>query len=216
MDAIDLLELQHERVDQLLGQLTSRSLSDPLKREYVAQVADLLALHASLEELHFYPAVKDASTEAILRESLEEHLAAKRILADLLLLVPQDGKFDAKLELLAEEVRHHVKDERAQLFPLVRQLLDPDQLEALGQLMTSTLVELEKGPPPRFDVPAQTLTTPLLVGYVGDRGGHLASRWFPRIARLLNIPMQLASMAWSGIILVRSIFSRTRYRPRRV
>src|SRR6476620_2288945 len=138
MNAIDLLELQHERADELLGQVTTGRLPSGRKRDLFAEVADLLALNASLEELHFYPAVKASSTERILHESLEEHLAVKRLLADLLSLSPEDEKFDAKLELLAEEVRHHVNEERTQLFPKVRQLIDEDQLEALGQLMTST------------------------------------------------------------------------------
>src|SRR5689334_10281969 len=102
MNAIDLLEFQHERVDELLGSLTAGSLAPTQKQEYSAQVADLLALHAALEELHFYPAVKAASTEPFLHESLEEHLAIKRLITDLLLLAPEDRKFDAKLELLAE------------------------------------------------------------------------------------------------------------------
>jgi hemerythrin superfamily protein len=212
MNAIDLLELQHERIDELLGRLTSGPLALSRKREYSAQAADLLALHASLEELHFYPAVRAVSTETLLHESLEEHLAVKRLITDILMLAPEDEKFDAKIELLAEEVRHHVKEERTALFPQVRELLDEDQLEALGQLMTSTLVELEKGPPPRFDVPAQTLTTPPLVGFVGDRGGHIASRLFPHIARLVALPMQLVSLARSGLLLARSILVPSEHR----
>ena len=49
------------------------------KRQLFEQIADALAVHASLEEKHFYPATRSARTEDLLQEAVEEHLSVKRI-----------------------------------------------------------------------------------------------------------------------------------------
>jgi hemerythrin superfamily protein len=187
MDAIDLLELQHREADSLFDRIAA-AVGRARKRELFERLADSLAIHSALEEMHFYPSVKAPSTEKLLHQSLEEHLSVKRLLADLLAISPDDEQFDAKIEVLAAQVRRHVDEERGDLFPKVRRLLDADQREAIGQLMTATMVELEKGHP-RFDVPLQTLAAPPLQGYTGDTGGNLMSRVFPRVARLIAAPV---------------------------
>ena len=48
------------------------------------QIADALAIHAAIEEKHFYPAVNKRPTMDILLDSVEEHLEIKRLIADLL------------------------------------------------------------------------------------------------------------------------------------
>jgi hemerythrin superfamily protein len=212
MHAIDLLDWQHEEVLLLLRTLTERPGNLQQKRARFQQAADALSVHATLEELQFYPAVRAADTEAELRRSLEEHLAMKRRLADLMLLDAGDASFDAKLVVLRAEVEAHVREEREQLFPHVRELLDDDQQEAIGQLMTSSLVELEKGEP-RRDVLGQVLAAPPLdAGYVGAHGGNFASRLFPHVVRLIGLPLELISLARRGVGLVRGLLRPARQR----
>jgi hemerythrin superfamily protein len=153
MDAIELLDEQHRDVERLFSQLES-GRGD--RRQQFRELADMLAIHATIEENHFYPAVKTEDTEEIVLESLEEHLAVKRLLADLLKLSVDEEEFKAKLTVLQEQVQMHVKEEREELFPKVRQLLDGDQREAIGQIMIGTVAELQ-GKAPRMDVPLQTL-----------------------------------------------------------
>jgi hemerythrin superfamily protein len=153
MDAIELLEEQHRDVERLFSQLES-GRGD--RRSQFRELADLLATHSTIEENHFYPAVKTADTEELLLESLEEHLAVKRLLADLLKMSIDDEEFDAKLTVLQEQVEMHVREERSELFPQVRQLLDADQREAIGQIMIGSVAELQ-GTAPRMDVPLQTV-----------------------------------------------------------
>ena len=97
------------------------------------EIADKLAVHAAIEEHHFYPAVKAKRTEDILLEALEEHLGIKRVLADLLEIEASDESFDAKIKVLKEEVQHHVGEEEKDLFPKVKKILSKDELEAIGQ-----------------------------------------------------------------------------------
>jgi hemerythrin superfamily protein len=155
MNATDLLESQHREVEKLFSKIEkARTLAS--KAELFAQLADKLAIHASIEEHHFYPAVKQKRTEDILLESLEEHLAIKRVIADLLQLDADDETFDAKLTVLKEEVEHHVEEEESELFPKVRALMDEDQLEAIGQEMSAEQAELEEQGSPRNAVPSET------------------------------------------------------------
>src|SRR4051812_17616515 len=122
MSAIDLLESQHREVEKLFSQIEKAKDSDK-KMELFEELADKLAIHAAIEEHHFYPAVKEKRTEDILLESLEEHVTIKRTLADLMRIDADDETFDAKVKVLKEEIEHHVEEEESDLFPTVKKLI---------------------------------------------------------------------------------------------
>lgn len=192
MNAIELLETQHRDVDELFARLMRGGSSDKARQKLFDDLADMLAIHASIEELHFYPAVKAAKTEENVEHSLEEHVDIKRKLSLCMATSVDSDKFVERLRALMEEVQHHVKEERTELFPKVRRIFDGDQLEAIGQEMTSTMAELQKGHP-RRDVPLQTMapmpSTPL------PTQGAISSRAMPRLARALALPLQMIGVA---------------------
>jgi hemerythrin superfamily protein len=155
MDALKLLTEQHDEVDELIESIEQARKGDR-KRALFAEMADKLAAHAAMEEKLFYPAVKVKKTEDMILESTEEHLAIKRVLADMLALDVEDEHFDAKLSVLKEEVAHHAREEEEkELFPKVRQLLDKAEREQLGEEMES-LFETILAQSPRKDVPSET------------------------------------------------------------
>jgi hemerythrin superfamily protein len=153
-NAIDLLKEQHREVEALFSEI-EKAEDDETKEELFVQIADKLAMHARIEEMHFYPASKEEETEDLLLEAVEEHLSAKRVIADLLDLDPGAEEFDAKIKVLKELVEHHVGEEEKELFPKVKKVLSEDELIALAQEMMSTWSELE-GKDPRLEVPAET------------------------------------------------------------
>ncbi|HEY4183697.1 MAG TPA: hemerythrin domain-containing protein [Polyangia bacterium] len=155
MNAVDLLESQHREVEKLFSKI-EKAKKSASKGKLFAEIADKLAIHAAIEEHHFYPAVKAKRTEDILLESLEEHLGIKRVIADLLEVDAADETFDAKVTVLKEQVSHHVEEEESDLFPKVRKLLDEDRLEAIGQEMSAEQAELEEQDAPRKAVPSET------------------------------------------------------------
>jgi hemerythrin superfamily protein len=118
-------------------------------------------VHAKIEELHFYPAIKEVDDDLV-QESLQEHLQVKRLIADLLEMDPADEQFAAKVTVLKEEVEHHVGEEEDDLFPEVKKAFSEDMLEALAQQMIATRVELEAEGAPREAVPAETDHAPRL------------------------------------------------------
>jgi hypothetical protein len=89
-------------------------------------------------------------------------------------------------------VQHHVHEERTDLFPKVQKIFDKDQLEAIGQEMTSTMAELQQGRP-RFDVPLQTIA-PMPLREVPMQG-NLSSRIMPHLTRALALPLQMVGIA---------------------
>jgi hemerythrin superfamily protein len=145
MNAVDLLVTDHRRMEKLLEALVEAK-GDEKARQF-KEVADTLAVHVSIEERIFYPAVKAGRTEDILLESLEEHLSIKRVLADLIALSPSAETFDPKLHVLKEQVEHHHKEEEGDLFPKVRKLFDHDHLSKLGDTMEAERKNLEGGQP---------------------------------------------------------------------
>ena len=103
-----------------------------------------------------YPAVMTDRTSEQLHEAVEEHLAIKRILADMLELDSDDEEFFAKLAVLKEEVSHHAhEEEEDKLFPILRRELTADELSALGNEVLA-MFEAIIGSEPRFHVPEET------------------------------------------------------------
>lgn len=155
VDVLELLESQHEEVESLIEAIEGSDDAGE-KRTLFQELADKLAAHSTMEEKLFYPSVMHASTRELLIESTEEHLAVKRILADMMELSPDDEHFAAKLTVLKEMLRHHAHDEEEdELFPKVRKLLDADERAALGNeclAMFEALLERE----PRKMVPSET------------------------------------------------------------
>jgi hemerythrin superfamily protein len=155
VNAIDLLKQQHDQVEELFKKIENAKSG---KEELFDQIADALAVHSAIEEQHFYPATKDTRTEELLQEAVEEHLAVKRIIADLLEMEPDDPQFEAKIKVLKEQVEHHVEEEEKELFPKVRKMHSKEELEDLGVLMEDTAQELKQRGAPRMQVPKETGT----------------------------------------------------------
>lgn len=154
MDATTLLKNQHEEVAALFEKYEEASGAES-KQAIFNVIADNLAAHCTIEEKLFYPAAYIGELKDELKEAVEEHLAAKRVIADLLAMSPGDENFDAKVKVLSELIEHHVGEEQDEMFPNVRKLMPKRELEALGEAMEKMFAELMKGSP-RKDVPSQT------------------------------------------------------------
>jgi hemerythrin superfamily protein len=156
IDALELLTMQHDEVEMLFGQIEDSDDSNE-KTALFNELADKLAAHATIEEKIFYPSVMGEETEDLLLESTEEHLSVKRVLADMLAMDVEDERFDAKLSVLKEQVRHHARDEEeGELFAKVRQAFSKDELAALGNECIAMFEQLIERGEPRMNVPRET------------------------------------------------------------
>jgi hemerythrin superfamily protein len=155
MNAIKLLKQQHREVAALFKQFEKARSAGPRQKAF-DQIADKLAVHAAIEEKHFYPSVKRRATEEMLLEAVEEHLGVKRVIADMLDLDADDPTFEAKGRVLKDLVEHHVGEEEETLFPKIEKLLKGDELAAIGDEMEATMEELIEQGNPREAVPSET------------------------------------------------------------
>jgi iron-sulfur cluster repair protein YtfE (RIC family) len=111
-----------------------------------------LDVHAHIEEMIFYPHLLDKGDKElkkIVREGIEEHGQVKMFLAQLDVLSGDAAKFKAKLQVLMEDVEHHVKEEEDDMFPMVEDQIDAEMLQRLGSLMQGEKMKVKKmgGPP---------------------------------------------------------------------
>ncbi|MDZ4290370.1 MAG: hemerythrin domain-containing protein, partial [Hydrogenophaga sp.] len=87
----------------------------------VAEICTALSVHAQIEEEIFYPAVKAALKDKLLvPEATVEHTSVKDLIAQIEGLEPDGEMYDAKVKVLSEYVKHHVKEEQNEMFPKVK------------------------------------------------------------------------------------------------
>jgi hemerythrin superfamily protein len=151
-DAIVLLKNDHKTVEKLFKQF--EKLGDgaqKTKRKVVDEIIKELSTHAAIEEQHFYPAVRKAVEDAedVVLEGLEEHHIVKWTLSELEGMSGDEERFDAKVKVLMESVRHHVEEEEGEMFPKVREAVGRKDLQALGETMEKVKVISPTRPHPK-------------------------------------------------------------------
>lgn len=116
-DAIAMLKSDHEAVTLLFAEFEkTHSVSN--KKALVAEICSALDVHARIEEEIFYPAVKAALKDKLLvPEATVEHAGVKDLIAQLEGAEPDGEMYDAKVKVLSEYVKHHVKEEQNEMFP---------------------------------------------------------------------------------------------------
>lgn len=120
-EATSLLRADHKLVDSLFEQYENARLSSK-KKALVEQICTELTVHAQIEEEIFYPRVKEALKDSeLIPEATVEHATLKDLIAQLQDGEPGDEMFDAKVKVLSEYVKHHVKEEQNEIFPKVKE-----------------------------------------------------------------------------------------------
>src|SRR4051812_15725077 len=120
MDAITMLKDDHKAVEQLFKRFErAGDNATAEKRRVVDSIIEALSVHAAIEEQLVYPVARATvpKTDDTVLESLEEHHVVKLVLAELERMPADDERFDAKVTVLIENVRHHVKEEENEFFP---------------------------------------------------------------------------------------------------
>ncbi|MGZ4142942.1 MAG: hemerythrin domain-containing protein [Actinomycetota bacterium] len=146
-----LLREDHKKVQQLfkrfegLGPNASKA-----KRDIVEKVIEELSVHSAIEEQILYPVARETlEDDSIVLEDLEEHHILKWQLSELADMQPEDERYDAKLRVLMENVRHHVKEEEGELFPELRERLGRKRLQEIGDMLKRAKDVVPTRPHPR-------------------------------------------------------------------
>ena len=160
-DAIDLLKKDHETVEDLFDQFedAKESRNDEEMAALVGSICNALTVHAEIEEELFYPAIRELPEAGdMIDEAAVEHQSIKDLVTQLEAMRPGDDLFEAKVKVLSEYVKHHVKEEESEIFPEAK---DSDiDLEALGRKLAERKSELsgEAGAPAPSTRQASTAT----------------------------------------------------------
>lgn len=130
--ATALLKEDHDRVKGLFDRFEAAK-GRAAKVKVVRQALTELKVHAAIEEELFYPAVRAKVGKEVMNEADEEHHVAKLLIAELDRMDGSESHFDAKFLVLAENVRHHIREEENEMLPNARKVkLD---FEALAEKM---------------------------------------------------------------------------------
>ena len=119
-DALAKLKADHQSVQKMFDRYEKEKdeMSDEDKEDLVDTICGELVVHAQIEEEIFYPAVKAALKDKLLvPEATVEHGSVKDLIAQLEGVEPDGEMYDAKVKVLAEYVKHHVKEEQNEMFP---------------------------------------------------------------------------------------------------
>lgn len=131
-NALTLLKKDHVLVKGIFDQFED-SEDKAEKKQLADKAISELKIHAEIEEEIFYPALRKSGGDGLIEEADEEHHVAKMIIAELELMHGGEENFSAKFEVLAENIRHHIKEEESELFAKAKES-DVD-LDALGERM---------------------------------------------------------------------------------
>ncbi|KAG0025431.1 hypothetical protein BGZ81_007177 [Podila clonocystis] len=119
LGATAMLRADHKHVSKLFAEYEKTSAITK-KKDLVAQICTALTVHAQIEEEIFYPAVKKALKDhELVPEATIEHATLKNLIAQVKDVEPDGEMFDAKITVLSEYVKHHVKEEQNEMFPKV-------------------------------------------------------------------------------------------------
>ncbi|HEU5134789.1 MAG TPA: hemerythrin domain-containing protein [Steroidobacteraceae bacterium] len=146
-DAIALLKADHRQVEAWFKQF-EKTRSDQRKLDLATRICNALTVHATVEEEIFYPAFLEATEDKELHHEAEiEHDGAKRLIADIEASGPDDDYYDAKVKVLSEMIKHHVKEEEQPGGMFAEARKSGMDLDALGAEMGERKRELEaQGP----------------------------------------------------------------------
>ena len=142
-DAVALLREDHRKVSALFEDY-EKARSTAVKRRLVDTICKELIVHTTIEEEIFYPAFKAAlKDKKLVPEANVEHASVKDLIAQVQGREPDGEDFDAKIKVMGEFVKHHVKEEQTEMFPKARKAaldlveLGRQMAERKQQLMTA-------------------------------------------------------------------------------
>ncbi|HSQ04103.1 MAG TPA: hemerythrin domain-containing protein [Burkholderiales bacterium] len=145
-NAIDMLMEDHKKVQKLFRDFEKLGHEDTEAcRELVTQACTELKVHSMLEKEIFYPAVRDQADKEELEDALNEaeveHGSVDELIEKLEGMDASDPMYSAHFTVVAEYVKHHIREEEKEMFPAVKKIKSLD-LDALGQEIQQRKAEL--------------------------------------------------------------------------
>lgn len=143
LDAVTLLKADHRKVEDLFEKF-EKAKDSSRKQALAKEICTELMVHSTIEEEIFYPACTgEIEEEEILDEAYVEHDGAKVMISEIMGSSPDNEFYDAKVKVLSEMIKHHVKEEEMRSEGLFAQAREAGlDMEALGDRMAARKEQL--------------------------------------------------------------------------
>jgi hemerythrin superfamily protein len=118
ISAFDLLEQDHREVEEWLDEFDEMKEGDKRKAELAEKICLALKVHAQIEEEILYPQAREATKDDdLINEAIVEHATVKNLIGEIEKMTVGDELYDAKMRVLGEMVKRHIREEEEELFP---------------------------------------------------------------------------------------------------
>ena len=143
-DAIALLKADHRKVEDLFDKF-EKARDEKRKQALAREICTELTIHAMIEEEIFYPSCEGKiEGEEVLEEAYVEHDGAKVLISEIMSNL-NARFFAAKVTVLSEMIKHHVKEEEKRAEGLLAQAKAAGlDMEALGDRLMTRKQELKQ------------------------------------------------------------------------
>jgi hemerythrin superfamily protein len=139
--AITLLKKDHREVEAMFDEYEQLE-SDAEKLALFNQIALALKVHTQIEEEVLYPESRGEVEDDLIDEAYVEHDGAKKLIAEIEAMKPGQEFYDAKVKVLGEYIKHHVKEEEQPGGFFAQAKKGDEDLEAMGERMKARKEEL--------------------------------------------------------------------------
>jgi len=149
VDVLSIIKQEHREVAALIDEANKCEAGDERLRELAEEIANKLSMHLAIEERLFYAQLKARADEeddkVEVFEAYTEHAAAKGLMQMIESGRKPDEQFKAEVQVLGENVKHHVEEEESKVFGIARDLLEKDELDEIGESWEKAKQRAERG-----------------------------------------------------------------------
>lgn len=139
--AVSLLKKDHREVEGWFDEYEQLE-AEAEKLALFKKIALALKVHTRIEEEIFYPEERGEVEDDMLDEAYVEHDGAKKLIAEIEAMKPSDEYYDAKVKVLGEYIKHHVKEEEQPGGIFAQAKKGDEDLDAMGKRMKARKEEL--------------------------------------------------------------------------
>jgi hypothetical protein len=139
--AITLLKKDHREVAAMFEEYEQLE-ADSEKLALFNKIALALKVHTQIEEEIFYPEERGSVEDDLLDEAYVEHDGAKKLIAEIEAMQPDEDLYDAKVKVLGEYIKHHVHEEEQPGGMFAQSKRGEEDLDAMGERLKTRKEEL--------------------------------------------------------------------------
>jgi hemerythrin superfamily protein len=140
-NAFDLLEQDHREVEEWFDEYDEIQDDDHRKSELAEKICTALKVHSEIEEEILYPQARQGTDDnELIDEAVVEHATVKNLIAEIEAMEVGDDLYDAKIRVLGEMVKQHIKEEEEELFPEIESA--KMDIDAIGRELAECKEEL--------------------------------------------------------------------------